>query len=106
MKQPIRILMINLISLFAVTTVLTSNAQAGLFSSASVDISAHPTTISAGQQTALTWTSEQAWGAEIDNGVGEVDLNGSIAVSPTQTTTYEITVRGDCLVYFAEIQTR
>lgn len=74
--------------------VLTSNAQAGWFNTASVDISASPDTVESDQQTTLTWTSSDAWAAKIDNGGGKVDLNGSILVSPSETTTYEITVRG------------
>ncbi len=94
MKQPIKIFSINLIAIFAVMTALTLDAHAGWFSFPSADLSVSPTTISSGQQATLSWSSEDAWAAEIDNGVGDVDLNGSFTVSPSLTTTYEITVRG------------
>jgi hypothetical protein len=59
-----------------------------------VSISADPLSILPGESSSLSWTSENASTATIDNGVGDVDLNGSIGVSPSQTTTYTITVSG------------
>jgi len=57
-------------------------------------ISADPETITAGQSATLTWTSTYADTCVIDHGIGSVDLNGSIIVSPTETTTYTITATG------------
>jgi YVTN family beta-propeller protein len=59
-----------------------------------VSLSAQPETIYAGQSSTLTWTSSDAEHVSIDSGIGEVDPNGSMAVSPTQTTTYTITATG------------
>ncbi|OEU72376.1 MAG: hypothetical protein BA869_02235 [Desulfuromonadales bacterium C00003107] len=59
-----------------------------------VEISADPETISPGGSSTLTWTSSNADSALIDNGIGTVDVNGTIVVSPTETTTYTITVSG------------
>ncbi|OQZ02353.1 MAG: hypothetical protein B6D35_01240, partial [Candidatus Brocadia sp. UTAMX2] len=59
------------------------------------DIQADPETIVLGGTTTLSWTSTNATSAEIDQGIGPVALNGSMAVSPTQTTTYTLTVEGD-----------
>ncbi len=59
-----------------------------------VSLSAQPETIYAGQSSALTWTSSDAEHVSIDNGIGEVGPNGSMAVSPTQTTNYTITATG------------
>jgi hypothetical protein len=56
-----------------------------------VTISANPASITSGAETTLTWTSTDADTCKIDNGIGEVSLNGSLSVSPTQTTTYTIT---------------
>ena len=60
-----------------------------------VTISANPETIIQGETTTLTWSSTNATTAEIDQGIGSVAINGSLEVSPTQTTTYTITVTGD-----------
>ena len=50
--------------------------------------------ISQGDSITLTWNSERAQSAFIDNGVGSLTVNGSITVSPEHTTTYTITVTG------------
>jgi RHS repeat-associated protein len=50
--------------------------------------------ISQGESITLTWNSERAQSAFIDNGVGSVPVNGSTIVSPDHTTTYIITVTG------------
>ncbi len=50
--------------------------------------------ISQGETITLTWNSQRAQSAFIDNGVGSVPVNGSTPVSPDHTTTYTITVTG------------
>jgi RHS repeat-associated protein len=50
--------------------------------------------ISQGESITLTWNSQRAQSAFIDNDVGSVPLNGSTTVSPDHTTTYTITVTG------------
>jgi hypothetical protein len=59
-----------------------------------VQISASAATIIEGESTTLSWSSTLADNCEITPDVGTVDLNGSTAVSPTQTTTYTITASG------------
>ena len=59
-----------------------------------VSINADPETIHFGESTTLTWNSINAASASIDNGIGSVDVNGSMAVSPTESTIYTITVEG------------
>jgi len=59
-----------------------------------VTISASPSSIYTGQATTLAWTSSNAQHVSIDNGIGEVDYNGTLQVSPVQTTTYIITAAG------------
>lgn len=54
-------------------------------------ISATKKTIVAGDSTTLSWDSENAVSAVIDNGVGTVSVSGTKTVSPTETTTYTIT---------------
>jgi YVTN family beta-propeller protein len=57
-----------------------------------VTFSANPMSIEPGELSILSWTSANAISATIDQGIGEVDLNGSFDVSPVQTTQYTITV--------------
>jgi YVTN family beta-propeller protein len=59
-----------------------------------VTAAANPSAIYPGQSTTLAWSSSDAEHVSIDNGIGEVDLNGSLTVSPEQTTTYTVTAFG------------
>lgn len=51
-----------------------------------------PMNISLGQSTTLSWQTEGAERVEL-SGTGPVALNGSQSVSPTQTTTYTLTLK-------------
>jgi len=53
---------------------------------------ATPAQITAGQAVTLTWKTQNADTANIA-GIGNVSVNGSLTVSPTQTTTYTLTAR-------------
>ena len=59
-----------------------------------VSFSASPATIAQGESSVLSWSSDGAQSVHIDNGIGNVDVNGSTTVSPEHTTTYTITVTG------------
>ena len=59
-----------------------------------VSISADPETIQAGGSSTLTWSSTDADSVVIDQGIGTVATNGSVTVSPIETTTYTISVTG------------
>ena len=60
-----------------------------------VTLTASPTTISAGESTTLTWTSEDATSCTAFLGwTGTKALNGSQSVSPTVTTTYQLDCTG------------
>ncbi len=59
-----------------------------------VTFAAAPQTITLGESSTLTWTSTDADTCVIEPGIGTVDPNGSIAVSPAETTTYTITATG------------
>jgi len=76
----------------------SSNVSAGSGNSSpapvSATLSASPTTINAGQTATLSWTTTNATAAQIDNGIGSVQLSGSVTVTPSQTTTYTITATG------------
>ena len=58
-----------------------------------VTMSASPSSIEQGQSATLRWSSANAESASITPGIGTVPTSGSRSVSPTQTTTYRITVR-------------
>lgn len=57
----------------------------------SVNLTASPSTIAAGQSATLTWTSNNATSVSIDQGIGPQGPSGSLTVSPAATTTYTIT---------------
>jgi RHS repeat-associated protein len=69
-----------------------------------VSISADPSSIQPGESSALTWTSRNADSCTIQPGIGTVAVNGSITVSPAETTTYTISVTG--LGFTARNETR
>ena len=58
-------------------------------------LSASPDTIDKGQSSTLTWQTSNATDVSIDNGVGTVQATGSKQVSPTESTTYTLTAKGD-----------
>ena len=77
------------------------NIQAGVANNVEVDISpvtvnisADPETIQLGESATLTWSSTHADTCIIEPGIGSVNVNGSILVSPTETTTYTISATG------------
>ncbi len=59
-----------------------------------VSINADPDNILEGDSSTITWASENADSAMLDNGIGQVDMNGSMTVYPANTTTYTITAQG------------
>jgi YD repeat-containing protein len=65
-------------------------------SSVQATLSANPTSIANGQSTTLTWTTNNATSAAIDQGVGAVTPTngGSVVVSPASNTTYTIAAQG------------
>jgi len=59
-----------------------------------VTLSASQTMIQQGQSSTLTWSSTNATTLAIDQGVGTVAPQGSMNVTPQQSTTYTITATG------------
>ncbi|MEA2163044.1 MAG: hypothetical protein QOK37_1171 [Thermoanaerobaculia bacterium] len=55
---------------------------------------ATPATIVAGDSSVLSWTTQDATSASINNGVNSVPVNGTKTVSPIVTTTYTLTAIG------------
>jgi OOP family OmpA-OmpF porin len=60
-----------------------------------VSLSANPPAVDAGKCTTLFWSSENASGASIDQGIGGVGKSGSRQVCPTATTLYTISATGE-----------
>ena len=58
----------------------------------SATLSANPTSITPGQSSTLTWSTEGADDVQLDG--QKVNASGSQSVSPTQTTTYHLTAKG------------
>lgn len=59
-----------------------------------VKLTANPVNISQGQNSTLSWTSTNASLADLEPGIGTVQPNGSIVVTPDKNTTYTITAYG------------
>ena len=57
-------------------------------------LTANPNTISAGQASTLTWTTDFASNVTIDT-IGKVDPSGSMKVTPTESTTYRLVAKND-----------
>ena len=57
-------------------------------------ITATPTVISAGDQVVLTWRTTDASSAQID-GIGDVPTSGTKTVTPSVSTSYHLSVRGE-----------
>jgi OOP family OmpA-OmpF porin len=60
-----------------------------------VSLSANPPAVDAGKCTTLFWSSENASGASIDQGIGDVGKSGSRQVCPIATTLYTISATGE-----------
>ena len=58
-------------------------------------LTANPQTITAGQATTLTWSTDFATDVTIDNGIGKVDPSGSMKVTPTESTTYRLVAKNE-----------
>ena len=59
-----------------------------------VQLTATPTTITAGDQVVLSWRTTDATGVSID-GIGDVPSSGVKTVTPTVSTSYHLVARGD-----------
>ncbi|MCX6702908.1 MAG: hypothetical protein NTW60_03525 [Candidatus Wolfebacteria bacterium] len=57
-------------------------------------LSANPSTIFDRDSSILSWSSTDATGCSIDNGIGGVGASGNVSVSPRDTTTYTLTCSG------------
>lgn len=73
-----------------VTTTVTVSAQAA-GNPQIARFTASPMSIQPGQSSTLSWATNGATTVSISPGVGNVPVNGSTTVTPTQTTTYTLT---------------
>jgi hypothetical protein len=60
-----------------------------------LSFSAIPQTIRAGQSATLSWRVANATSVFIDNGIGTQPASGSVTVTPSKTTTYNLTAIGN-----------
>jgi len=72
----------------------SSSATATVHLPPSSTLSVDPQAIAFGESAMLSWNAFNANTAVIDQGIGDVERNGSITVSPTATTVYTLTVTG------------
>lgn len=68
--------------------------RAGQLPARIMDFTAEPASIKPGEKATLTWTTENPTGVTLDPSVGRVTPRGVLQVSPANTTTYTLTVRG------------
>jgi hypothetical protein len=76
------------------TVTSTVQITVGAITAQIVRFTANPSSIPAGGQTTLSWSISNASTVTIAPGIGSVAANGSVAVSPTSTTTYTISATG------------
>jgi hypothetical protein len=55
---------------------------------------AEPEVVAAGETTSLTWSVDGADIVELDNGIGPVRHEGTLKITPAQSTTYQLTAVG------------
>ncbi|BBO72159.1 hypothetical protein DSCA_60890 [Desulfosarcina alkanivorans] len=72
----------------------TTHATVTVLHPPSVSLEATPTIVLIGESSTLAWTATNADSVSIDQGIGPVDLTGSVSVTPLQTTTYTLTATG------------
>jgi peptidoglycan-associated lipoprotein len=58
------------------------------------NLTVEPTSIQRGQSATLRWSSENSTDLDLQPSVGRVDAQGSRSVSPTESTTYTLSVHG------------
>ncbi len=59
-----------------------------------IEVQANPSTIERGQQTTLTWRSQNATSVVIDGGVGNVAETGSVVITPRESQTFTAVAKG------------
>jgi len=57
-------------------------------------VQASPSTVERGQQATLTWKTQNATSVVIDGGVGNVAENGSVVITPRESSTFTAIAKG------------
>lgn len=89
-----KIFLLTILGLSIAQVGCSSSKSSGGASTPTVTLTATPSSITAGQQTTLKFSSTNANTGTINNNVGPVGTSGSIHVQPSTTTMYTITVTG------------
>ncbi|HET7213502.1 MAG TPA: right-handed parallel beta-helix repeat-containing protein [Terriglobia bacterium] len=69
----------------------TKNCQA---TAPTASLSSQPASITPGQSSTLSWSSQNATSLDLEPGIGAVAAQGSVTVTPQQTTTYTLSATG------------
>jgi phospholipase C len=92
---------------YTITAVGTDGSTATANTTVTVVVAtlkASAATIAPGQSVDLTWSTESATAASIDNGVGTLTGNtGKVTVKPTQTTTYTLTATNGAVTSTSQV---
>ncbi|MEN8136016.1 MAG: pentapeptide repeat-containing protein [Thermodesulfobacteriota bacterium] len=75
-------------------TATSSTTVTVIYPEPTVQLTAAPNIITAGESTILSWSSTNADSFSITPEVGNVSANGTVAVTPVEPTTYTITATG------------
>jgi len=59
-----------------------------------IELQADPSTVERNGQTTLTWKTQNATSVVIDAGVGNVSENGSVVITPRESSTFTATAKG------------
>jgi peptidoglycan-associated lipoprotein len=84
----------NLIALIGPCMEKMTPKPIAMAASPTATLTAEPGTIEKGACATLTWSSTDATGATIDQGIGDVGTSGSRQVCPPATITYALTAKG------------
>ncbi len=74
----------------------TTSATVRVCEPPSASLTASPPAVAPGETSTLVWSTSNATDVSIDHGIGHVGLSGTIAVNPSETTTYTLTATGPC----------
>ncbi len=72
----------------------TSSVTVTVMEPPAISITSDKQTINVGDAATLSWVSENVTSCSIEPEIGSVDVNGSITVTPEETTTYIINAQG------------
>ncbi len=59
-----------------------------------IELQANPSTVERGSQSTLSWKTQNANSVVIDGGVGNVSENGSVVITPRESSTFTATAKG------------